>query len=161
MTIILTAAGIAAGLGVLILAGLIYLSCTADRPEDLGLVDGRLRPCPSSPNCVSSQARDESHRVQPLEFDGDPDAAWQRLRDMLEQFKGVQVITDTGRYLHAEFTTPVLRFTDDVEFQLRPEESIIDFRSASRVGYSDFGVNRARAGKLAEAWPDAQPGGRR
>jgi uncharacterized protein (DUF1499 family) len=152
MTWIWIVAAVLAGLGLLLLGGLVYLSCSAERPDDLGLVGGRLRPCPERPNCVSSQARTESHRVEPLGFQGDPGAAWTRLRGMLEGMDRVEVITDDGRYMHVEFTTSVMRFTDDVEFLLQPERGVIDLRSASRVGYSDFGVNRSRIRKLREAW---------
>ncbi|MFP4356270.1 MAG: DUF1499 domain-containing protein [Phycisphaerae bacterium] len=161
MTIILTVTGVVAAVLVLVVASLAYLSLTARRPADLGLHDGRLRPCPSSPNCVSSQAKDDSRRVEPLGFEGSGEQAWRRLRQVLEGMDRVEIITDTGRYLHAEFTMPLFRFRDDVEFQLRPEASVIDLRSASRVGWYDLGVNRSRAQKLAEAWRAERPGASR
>ncbi len=156
MTWIWIAIAVVASLGLLLLGGLIYLSCTAERPEDLGPVDRRLRPCPESPNCVSSQAEDETHRVEPLRFDGDPTAAWGRLRKLLEGMDRAEVIADDGRYMHVEFTTSVMRFTDDVEFLLQPEQRIIDLRSASRVGYWDFGVNRSRVRRIRSAWQAGQ-----
>ena len=51
---------------------------------------------------------------------------------------------DTGAYLHVEFTSAIFRFVDDVEFLFDAGSGTIHMRSASRAGYSDFGVNRRR-----------------
>ena len=64
------------------------------------------------------------------------------------KYPRTEIITDTGEYLHAEFTISIFGFVDDVEFHLRPGEGIIALRSASRLGYSDLGVNRRRIAKL-------------
>ena len=161
MTILLTVTAVVAAVVVLMVALLACLSLAARRPAELGLLDGRLRPCPSSPTCGSSQAKDESRRVEPLRFDSSAGEAWRRLRQVVEGMERVEIITETGTYLHAEFTTPLFRFRDDVEFQLRPEASAIDLRSASRVGWYDLGVNRSRVQKLAEAWRAERPGASR
>ena len=47
-------------------------------------------------------------------------------------------------YLRAEARTRILRFVDDVEFQVCPDSNQVDMRSGSRVGYSDLGKNRRR-----------------
>ena len=47
-------------------------------------------------------------------------------------------------YLHYEFTSLLLRFVDDVEFLFDEATKTVHFRSASRTGYSDLGVNRRR-----------------
>jgi len=64
------------------------------------------------------------------------------------------VVEDTGSYLHAEARSRVFRFVDDVEFVLDPGARVIQVRSASRVGYSDFGVNRRRVERLGKAFDD-------
>lgn len=109
-----------------------------------GLVEGRLRPCPSSANCVCSQDNDVEHHIEPLSFSGSPREAWNRLHDLVRKQPRVRVVSRDDGYLHAEFTTLLMRFVDDVEFQLDEAASVIHVRSASRVGYSDFGANRKR-----------------
>ena len=106
-----------------------------------------LKPCPSSPNCVSSDDRG-SHTIAPFRLKVAPPQAWEALRKTLRDIPRVKIVQDTGQYLHAEFTTLLLRFVDDVEFELRPDGGIVAVRSASRVGYSDFGVNRKRVEDL-------------
>jgi uncharacterized protein (DUF1499 family) len=64
----------------------------------------------------------------------------------------VRIVTQRDDYLHAEFTTPLLRFVDDVEFLADPAAGVIHVRSASRVGYSDLGVNRRRVRRIREAF---------
>jgi uncharacterized protein (DUF1499 family) len=43
----------------------------------------------------------------------------------------------------------LFRFVDDVELAVDPAEHVVHFRSASRVGRSDFGVNRRRMEELS------------
>lgn len=116
------------------------LGCSGSRPADLGLKeDGRLRPCPSSPNCVSSLSdEDEAHRLEPLRGTLDD------VRNALQRMERVEIITDNETYLHAEFTSRLMGFVDDVEFSFAAEEGVVHVRSASRLGYSDMGVNRKR-----------------
>lgn len=120
------------------------LNLLTARPNDLGLHEGRLRPCPDSPNCVCSFDSDEEHGIAPFAAGDDPQATMERLRTLLQSMPRAEIITDDGHYLHAEFTTPLLRFVDDVEFLLDEAAGVVHIRSASRVGRSDFGTNRQR-----------------
>ena len=110
----------------------------------IGVVDGRLRPCPSSPNCICSQDSDAEHTIAPLRFAGNAQAAWQRLRQVIDGQPRIRVISADDRYLHVEFTTALLRFVDDVEFLLDSANGAVHIRSASRIGHSDLGTNRKR-----------------
>jgi len=121
-----------------------------------GTVPTDLAPCPESPNCVSSQAKDQAHLTAPLRYSGDPGAAWRRLQSALGAESRIAIIEDTGGYLHVEARSLVFRFVDDVEFLLDSEHGVIQVRSASRVGYSDFGVNRRRVERIRKAF-DRQP----
>jgi uncharacterized protein (DUF1499 family) len=103
-----------------------------------------LKPCPASPNCVSSDSADDNHAVAPLKFNGHAEKAWQAAKDALLTLPRTRIVADTGQTLHAECRSAVFGFVDDVEFELRADQGIIAVRSASRVGYSDFGVNRRR-----------------
>lgn len=127
----------------LMLAGCVSV---AERPA---AGDG-LAPCPSSPNCVCSTDEGRSG-IAPLAIEGDADAAWQALREVLEATPRMRIVTADGDYLHATATTAIMRFTDDLEFMLDRERGVIDVRSASRVGYSDFGANRKRVEVLRGA----------
>jgi uncharacterized protein (DUF1499 family) len=118
------------------------LGCTGERPGNLGVNGGVLVACPASPNCISSQADDEKHRIAPLAFNGDPDAAFARLKLTLEQRKDTAIIEESPGYLRVELRTTL--FVDDGEFLLDRSRSVIHVRSASRLGYSDLGKNRSR-----------------
>lgn len=123
-------------------------ACSGTPPDNLGLRDGRLAPCPASPNCVSSQAGDAEHHVEPLPLRGTPSQTRARLLAVLTREPRVRLVEQGDQYLRAEFTSRVLRFVDDVEFLLG--EQAVDVRSASRLGYSDFGVNRQRIEHLRQ-----------
>lgn len=123
-----------------ILCSVSILGCAGTRPADLGLKEGRLRPCPTSPNCVNSMgSEDAEHRVEPLRG-----ISLEQLRQVLQGLERVQIVSEQENYLHAEFTSRIMGFVDDVEFVYVPDERLIHVRSASRLGYSDLGANRQR-----------------
>jgi uncharacterized protein (DUF1499 family) len=130
----------------------VFLSLTATRPTNLGVVDGRLAPCPSSPNCVSTQATDEQHQIAPIPFDGATADAIRRLKAAIATVPRMTVITEKETYLYAEATSLLFRFVDDVEFYVDSNARVIHFRSASRAGRGDLGVNRARMEKIRTAF---------
>lgn len=133
-------------IGVLVLVllgmgGFVYLGQRSQSGAAPGLVQGRLAPCPSSPNCVSSeQDAAEDKKVDPL-----PVAVWTQLPAVIVEMGGI--VTKQGdAYVAAEFTSDTFGFVDDVE--LRRGDDAVHVRSASRVGYSDRGVNRTRVAAL-------------
>ena len=138
-------------LGLAVVAGRISLMFFSSHVP-VGLVDGRLRSCPSSPNCVCSQDEDAGHRIEPLRFAGPPREAWDRLQALVEKLPRTKVVSRDDRYLHVEATTLVMRFVDDVEFLLDETQSVIHVRSASRVGHSDLGANRKRIEAIRLSW---------
>ena len=114
----------------------------------------RLADCPSSPNCVSTQVGDAEHRMEPIPFAGSSDEAIQRIKDLVAKMPRTKIVTAGDNYLHAECRSALFRFVDDVEFLIDPKEQLIHYRSASRVGYSDFGVNRRRMEQIRNAFSE-------
>ena len=110
----------------------------------IGLIDGKLAQCPKSPNCVSTQVLDKNHKIEPLKYDTTLTEAKSKITGIITSLKRTRIIKETENYIHAEFRTRTFKFTDDVEFYFDDSEKIIHFRSASRVGWSDMGVNRKR-----------------
>ena len=125
-------------------------ACAAAAPTDLGVKQMRLAPCPPSPNCVSSDAEDPARAVEPLRLTGPPAGAWQDVFHEVSQLPNTKIVTRELDYLHAVCSSNLFDFEDDVEFHLREDEGIIAVRSASRIGYSDLGVNRRRVEHLRE-----------
>ncbi|MDD5712179.1 MAG: DUF1499 domain-containing protein [Smithellaceae bacterium] len=132
----------------LLVGAAVVLGCSGSRPRNLGAADGSLSPCPSSPNCVSSQSADSAHFTEPLHYEGSPGAAEARLIKVIASFPRSRIVAETDGYLHVEFTSLIFRFVDDVEFLFAPDGRTIHVRSASRVGYSDLGVNRKRVEQI-------------
>jgi uncharacterized protein (DUF1499 family) len=124
------------------LASLLHFS--GSRPDNLGVKSGKLAPCPSSPNCVSSQSSDPQHQTDPFPISESPSQAIQRLQEILDNQDNAEIITAEPDYLYAEFTSNIMGFVDDVEFWADTDENVIQVRSASRLGESDLGVNRQR-----------------
>jgi uncharacterized protein (DUF1499 family) len=140
------------------------LSACAGKPPVVGLVDGKLRPCPNSPNCVCSQGKeDPQHAIEPLRYSGSLADAKQALHAVIEAMARVRFVDEREDYWHVEFTTLILRFVDDVELRFDPQQKEIHIRSASRVGYSDLGVNRKRVETIRRGFDErlaAKPAGR-
>lgn len=138
---------------ILVPAAFLGLMSLTSREPKTGPVAGKLRACPDSPNCVVSENETPASRVDPLPFDGAPQQAWAALREAVERGGGV-IREDRDGYLWATFTSRIFRFVDDVEFRMDAAGGVIHVRSASRAGYSDFGVNRKRVEKLRAAFAD-------
>jgi uncharacterized protein (DUF1499 family) len=122
--------------------------CSASRPDNLGLKNNLLLSCPESPNCVLSQQSDEKHRIQPLAYTGSLEVAKERLSQVILSLENTRIIIQNRDYWHVEFTSRWLRFIDDVEFYFVESEPLIHLRSASRLGYYDFGANQKRVEKI-------------
>ncbi len=112
----------------------------------------KLKECPQSPNCVSSQSTDDLHRIEPLRYSGTSKEAMASLVVLLNSMKRAKIVIQTENYLHIEFTSALCQFVDDVEFVIDAQEKVIHVRSASRVGYSDLGANRKRVEKIREVF---------
>jgi len=136
----------------IIIGSMLVTGCAGVRSATLGIKDGKLAPCPSTPNCVSSQSSDREHAVEPLSFAGTATGAHAALRQIILSMKRSQIIIETDSYSHAEFTSAIFRFVDDVEFWFDENEKVIHVRSASRVGNSDLGVNRKRVEEIRARW---------
>ncbi len=103
-----------------------------------------IPPCPSRPNCVSSRAPEGPRRMDPIRYQDSLEEARQRLLEIILSFPRSTVVQDNGNYLKVEFRSAIFAFVDDVEFEFDNISKLIQFRSASRQGYYDFGVNRRR-----------------
>ena len=124
-------------------------------PADLGVHDGRLKSPSATPNSVSSQAAlypDHPQRsyadIPPFAVHGDGPATLERIRAVIRDMDGARVVTSERDYLYAQFTTPLLKFVDDVEFRFDPAANVIHVRSASRIGRGDLGENRRRVEEI-------------
>lgn len=129
---------------------LLFSGCSGTRP-DLGVSNGKLTPCPPTPNCVNSQGADENHKILPFSCNGTEQEAKERLLEVLKSEARAKVITANESYVRVEFTSSLFRFVDDVEFYISKTPTgatIIDIRSASRLGSSDLGANRKRIERL-------------
>ena len=131
-------------LGVLLCSLAFLPACSGTRPDNLGVKDGQLLACPASPNCVSSFASDKKHQIGPLRYSASREQQLLRLKTLIVKLGNARVVAEKENYLRAEFTSKVFRFVDDAEFLLDDDSKTLYFRSASRLGYSDFGVNRKR-----------------
>lgn len=133
---------------VLAFLALLLAACSGKPPPNLGIHDGRLSPCPSKPNCVSSQATDPTHFIAPLDFPVPATTTQRALLELLPQMEGAKLVTAEPIYIRAEFTSKTMKYVDDVEFLIDPLSNIVHLRSASRLGYSDLGVNRKRVEEI-------------
>lgn len=116
---------------------------TGERPNNLGVKDGKLAACPGTPNCVNSQSEDGKSKIEPL-----PGVAIAKIKQVVERMEKTTIIEETDNYLYAEFKSNLMGFVDDVEFYLDSGANLVHVRSASRLGKSDAGVNRKRVEEI-------------
>lgn len=119
---------------------------------ELGVTDGKFQPLSERPNGVSTEAVDSDKRVAPLPFKEDAKATMKAIKSALNASGSFEIVSETDDYLRVVFITPTMRFRDDAEFWLDPDKRVVEFRSQSRLGYSDMGLNRARYDALANRY---------
>ena len=132
----------------LLYLAIMMVGCAESRSSQVGVTSGRLLICPDSPNCVSSQSDDPRHAIAPLQYEGTAEKARALLIKTVLGMKRSRIVISEELYLHVEFTSTFFRFVDDVEFLLDDGKKLIHVWSASRVGNSDFGVNRKRVEEI-------------
>lgn len=120
-----------------------------------GIVDGKLTPCPDSPNCVCSEYPEDTahdHAIEPIQLPEGVDGM-AVMTSVIEDLGGT-IQTSDETYLAAIFRTKFFRFTDDVEVRLDAEAGVLHIRSASRAGYGDMGLNRERVEEIRAAFAE-------
>ena len=134
--LVLTVAGIIAILAI--------LARVVKSPVNLGVRDGKLAPCPNSPNCVSSQSTDPRHNIDPIPYATSLAEARATLLKIVRAMEQTKIVAETPSYIHAEFRIRGIGYVDDVEFFLDEQARIMHFRSSARLPYYDWEVNRKR-----------------
>jgi uncharacterized protein (DUF1499 family) len=117
-------------------------------PQANPVSEKKLAPCPNSPNCVSSQATDFGHFIAPFKIISNVEGAWEALKKALISQGRTVITNETEHTFHAQAASLVFRFVDDIDVILDVDAKLIHIRSASRIGYGDFGVNRKRVEML-------------
>ena len=131
---------------------ILLISCSGSKPGSIG----QFIDCPDKPNCISSKSMISAHMLSPIKYKGTKLEAKETLLKVLESMPRIRVSTNTDSFLHVEFTSRIFGFVDDVEFYF-DEPEMIHFRSASRVGQSDMGVNRDRMNEISRLFFEAIP----
>jgi uncharacterized protein (DUF1499 family) len=121
-------------------------------PNNLGVNNGKLTKMPNKPNAVSSQTDEKDKKVEALEFKENLKNSKEQIIKTIESYGNTKIIKNEKNYIYAVFTTGKMKYHDDVEFYFDENEKLIHFRSASRVGYSDMGLNKERYNKLRDIY---------
>jgi uncharacterized protein (DUF1499 family) len=137
---------------------LLMLGCSGTRPSSLGVKEGKLMPCPDSPNCVSTQSENPRHKIDPLVYTGSINEVRESLERIVGAMPRTNVVQAEKEYIHVECRSRLFGFVDDVEFWFDDENKVVHFRSASRKGYSDLGVNRKRMERIRERFSAGRQG---
>jgi len=131
---------------ILIVTFVLYLYWQNSQAPELGVVDGQLQPLGPKPNSVSTQTDIAEKRVDPLPMKESTASTIAAIKAAIENYDfGKSAIQlETNSYIYARFITPTMRWVDDVEFWIDTESKLVHFRSSSRAGYSDQGLNKQR-----------------
>ena len=96
-----------------------------------------LEPCIQISHCVREELNVE--RI---------DSPFEKVKAFVENSPRTKIVELDGDYLHAEVTSRLMKYVDDLEISSFPEKNNLIIRSESRVGDGDFGVNRKRVDLL-------------
>lgn len=128
----------------------IIFACSGNRGERNTSASSGILDCSDTPNCVSSLAKNPKYRVEPFILRNDPQISWYMVLKTIGSLPRTTIVTQNDTEIHAECRSMIFRFVDDLMLRLSPSKGIVHIRSASRIGYSDFGVNRRRVENLRE-----------
>ncbi|WP_038174181.1 DUF1499 domain-containing protein [Vibrio pacinii] len=110
------------------------------------MTDRTSTPCGNKPNCVSTEDEREAFSLDAFVLT--PNADIDAIERIALQLPGAKTAAKQDNYIRVECTSKIMRFVDDLELRIDDDKLVV--RSESRVGYSDFGVNRKRAEQLRE-----------
>lgn len=133
---------------VLVATAFAFIYWQNSQTPTLGVVDGKLSPLGSRPNSVSTQARDPSKKVETLAMKDSLETTKQSLLSAIDAYGGAEYIAVEDDYIYVIFVTPTMKYRDDAEFWIDTDNKEVHFRSSSRAGYSDRGLNRQRYEQL-------------
>jgi len=128
------------------------VACAGHAQESRSKTPADLAPCPDSPNCVSTKSKDPGRAMPPLPYLNSAEESMNRLAAIVREMKRATIVSASPEYLHVEFRSGLFRFVDDVEFVLDDSTRLVHFRSASRTGHYDFGVNRKRMQQISDRY---------
>ena len=121
-------------------------------------IDSRLSKCPDTPNCVCTENKDHTdHYISPINTSQSTEPDFNSLLILKEIVlnMGGSIQTEKKNYISATFTSAIFRFVDDFEIRIDKKNKVIHLRSASRVGRSDFGINKKRAELFKQRYKSA------
>ncbi len=138
--------------GLLVVAAMLVV---AQRPGELGLVNGALRRCSGGAACVNSQLGEGEQRIAPLYVGEEVGRAWSELVSLLEGNSSVTVTAVESHYLRAEWVQSIFPFPNDLEFLRFDSGGMIHVRSEGRIGFMTFGSHRSQIDELARSLVEA------
>jgi uncharacterized protein (DUF1499 family) len=103
----------------------------------------KLGTCPDKPNCVSSFEKIEADNYIEPSMISKLDFSLSSL-----DLSDFNIVEQSENYIYMTYKSSIFKFVDDIELLYTPEDKLLHFRSASRVGYSDMGANRKRVQKI-------------
>jgi uncharacterized protein (DUF1499 family) len=139
-------------IGVLLVLFFVRVFIENNKVPVLGVNQGKFTPVSKKPNNVSTQTDIVSKQVETLNFKDSELSTMNALKKAVEEYGGGCIETETENYLYVIFKTPLMKYCDDVEFWLDTSNNVVHFRSSSRAGYSDMGLNRTRYKKIAKLY---------
>ena len=104
----------------------------------------KLKTCPDSPNCVSSQAQDPAHHIKPFTYTSTKIKAKKTILAIFRSTPRTRIVVDEENFIHAEISSSLFGFIDDIQFIWSEKDKTIQIHSSSRTGYWDLGKNRRR-----------------
>ncbi len=131
------------------IASLFILGKYSQKGQAPGLVNGSLSRCSEKPNCVCSEHIDDvDHYIESVtDIQNFEKHDMTRVMSTIQDMNGV-IRSEKDNYVAAIFTSSIFGFVDDFEIRTDPNQGSMQgtmhFRSASRVGYGDGGVNKKR-----------------
>ena len=133
------------------LTSLTLTACSVTTPIDPNNASPKLTDCPSTPNCVSTEANGIPHRIEPFILAAPAEQAWPQVVSTVSEMPRTVIKVERPGYLYAKSYSKIFQFVDYLEVLSVPQENRLAVRSSSMLGISDLGVNAKRTETLRKA----------
>lgn len=137
---------------IIVILGTAMMLKNSKLPKNLGVDNGKLSELPNSPNGVSSQTSQADKLVDAIKYKASADLTREKIKESCIEFANAKLEEENESYMRFVFTTGKMKYNDDVEFFFDDKNELVHYRSNSRVGYSDMGLNKERYLKIVESY---------
>lgn len=132
---------------IIITIPMLFACGTPTPPPELLATEVFMAPCTVLTECVSSDASNTNHYVEPFKLAMSQSQAWPIIRAVVSSSADAIIVRETPDYIRTEIHGGMFGSFDELELQYRPDEGHIAVRYSANK-YSERGASRVKVEEI-------------